>query len=132
MLMFLGLASIWDVIKREIPIWYLTVGTLGVVVLQLVCGSERGSVLVFGSITGIIFLVISRLSREGVGYGDSWMIFILGIFLGIWKLLVVLGIAFLGATVVAGIGMAGHWFNRKSRIPFYPFLLIGFLGVWGW
>lgn len=132
MLLFLGLAAILDVIKKEIPVWYLTVGTVSVIILQVCLGREELGILCSGILVGILFLIFSKISKEGIGYGDSWMILILGIFLGIWKLLVVLGIAFLAATVIAFLGIAGKCFTRKSRIPFYPFLFIGYLGIWGW
>ena len=35
-----------------------------------------------GIAVGISFFFISKYSRESVGYGDSWLILLLGIFLG--------------------------------------------------
>lgn len=129
---FLGVAAIWDLIKREIPIWYLALGTLAAVVCQVRCGKEEIIVLLFGGLTGILFLIISKYSQQELGYGDSWMILILGIMLGVWKLLVVLGIAFLSAAAIAGVGIASRRLTRRSKLPFYPFLFIGYLGVCGW
>ena len=43
---------------------------------------------------GVLFLGFSWATRERMGYGDSWAILILGIFLGLWGLLEVLAAAF--------------------------------------
>lgn len=129
---FLGIASVWDLVKREVPVWYLTVGTLVAIVWQIFGYKGEELLLLFGGLTGIFFFFMSRCTGQAFGYGDSWMILILGITLGIWRLLVALGIAFLGAALIAGIGIASKRLTRKSRIPFFPFLFIGYLGVWGW
>lgn len=44
---------------------------------------------------GILFLLISKVTEEGFGYGDSLAILILGIYLGFWGLIGVLSGAFL-------------------------------------
>ena len=68
----------------------------------------------------------------GIGYGDSWMILNMGIFLGIWNLLGMLMLAFLVAAMAAGAGLwSGKW-KRTTRMSFYPFLLIGYLGTFIW
>ena len=64
--------------------------------------------------------------------GDSWMILNMGIFLGIWNLLGMLMLAFLVAAMAAGAGLwSGKW-KRTTRMSFYPFLLIGYLGTFIW
>ena len=95
-----------------------------------------------GIAVGLCFLGISRLTGEGIGYGDSIMILLLGIYLGIWKLLIVLSGAFfllaLAAVVllsyysIRGKGMAQGTvgmkkISRKYALPFYPFLTCGYI-----
>ena len=56
----------------------------------------------------------------------------MGIFLGIWNLLGMLMLAFLVAAMAAGAGLwSGKW-KRTTRMSFYPFLLIGYLGTFIW
>lgn len=63
---------------------------------------------------------------------NSWMILNMGIFLGIWNLLGMLMLAFLVAAMAAGAGLwSGKW-KRTTRMSFYPFLLIGYLGTFIW
>ena len=95
-------------------------------------GRMHWSVWVAGLGCGIVFLMISKWSQEGIGYGDSWMILNMGIFLGIWNLLGMLMLAFLVAAMAAGAGLwSGKW-KRTTRMSFYPFLLIGYLGTFIW
>lgn len=131
-LLFLGAAAIWDLRMRCVPIGYLLFGTAAVIVLQIGLGRVEWYLCGFGAMFGGIFLLISKCSDEGIGYGDSWMIFNLGIFLGVWRLTAVLFLAFLGVTVAAAFGVASGKYNRKSRIPFLPFLLVGYAGVLLW
>lgn len=76
---------------------------------------------------GFIFLFISRATREGVGYGDSWAILILGSFLGIWDLLMVLFIAFFFLAIFAVIILNVRKMSRTYAIPFFPFLTGGYM-----
>ena len=67
------------------------------------------------------------ITREGMGYGDSWSILILGIYLGVWKLLEVLSTAFMLLGAAAVICLVGKKMSRKYRLPFLPFLAAGYL-----
>ena len=80
-----------------------------------------------GIAVGALFLLVSRITREGMGYGDSWAIFILGIYLGIWKLLEALSAAFLFLGAAAVICLLIKKMSRKYKLPFVPFLAIGYL-----
>lgn len=67
-----------------------------------------------------------------MGYGDSWAILILGIFLGLWGVLEVLAAAFLLLTLVSVVLLARKRMSRRLSVPFYPFLAAGYLiSVWG-
>ena len=128
----LGAAAIWDVRKRCVPAAGLLAGTIAVIAFQIGFGKTEWYLCAFGALCGGMFLLISRYSDEEIGYGDSWMIFNLGMFLGLWRLMAVLLLAFLGAAVAAVCGVAGGKWNRKTTIPFLPFLLAGYVGVLLW
>lgn len=80
---------------------------------------------------GTVFLLVSRWTKEAVGYADSWLIFILGLGLGIRKLLIVLSVAFFCSGILAAVLLFQKQ-KRKKEIAFIPFLLVGYLGVIGW
>lgn len=80
-----------------------------------------------GLLPGACCLVLSWLSREGLGYGDSALILGCGLSLGLWDCLSVL----FSAMLLSGIWAAGLLMTRragrKKEIPFVPFLFFGLL-----
>lgn len=79
-----------------------------------------------GGIVGLVFLGISRITRQALGYGDSLAILILGIFLGMWGVMEVLAGTFLLLAVVSGPILMRRKMSRRYRLPFYPFLTAGY------
>lgn len=132
MLLFLGAGALVDRKEKCVPCAYLAAVTTGCVLFQLMCGQGEWILCGAGAVCGGLFLLLSVYSGEGVGYGDSWMILNLGIFLGIWKLLAVLVLAFGEVSLAAVCGVIRGKYTRKSRIPFFPFLLTGYVGVLLW
>ena len=131
-LFFLGFGAAQDIKYQKISTEYLLAGSCAAILYRALFGRMHWSVWVAGLGCGIVFLMISKWSQEGIGYGDSWMILNMGIFLGIWNLLGMLMLAFLVAVMAAGAGLwSGKW-KRTTRMSFYPFLLIGYLGTFIW
>lgn len=122
--------SVIDIRTRRIPVWSLVVWSIFVCCYQLfqILRGNGDILLVAGGIgIGILSLFISRVTKEGIGYGDSWAVFILGIYLGMWKLIEMLTGALLLLAVYAVICMAVKKMSRKIRLPFFPFLAAGYL-----
>jgi prepilin signal peptidase PulO-like enzyme (type II secretory pathway) len=63
--------------------------------------------------------------KEAMGFGDVKLGLILGGFLGLKTTILTLYLSFLIAGAVSLIGLLGKWINRKSRIPFGPYLACG-------
>ena len=128
----MGFGAAQDIKYQKISTEYLLAGSCAAILYRALFGRMHWSVWVAGLGCGIVFLMISKWSQEGIGYGDSWMILNMGIFLGIWNLLGMLMLAFLVAAMAAGAGLwSGKW-KRTTRMSFYPFLLIGYLGTFIW
>lgn len=119
--------SIVDIYFRKIPIDILILVNLAAVIYQFVIGKADIWLMAGGAGLGVLFLIFSRVTRESMGYGDSWAILILGIYLGIWELIEVLAVAFFTLTIASGVFMIRKRRYRKSGIPFYPFLTVGYL-----
>lgn len=81
-----------------------------------------------GIAIGFLFLGLSKLSGEAIGYGDSWLILVLGIYLGGVKLLQMLFAASCLASIVSMIMCVGFRCGKKHRLPYIPFLTIAYLG----
>lgn len=119
--------AIVDVHYRKIPLDILVLAAVAALLNQIFV--EKGDpLLVLGGVgVGIAFLGISRLTRESVGYGDSLAILILGLCLGLWRLLAVLAVAFLILGIVAMGCLVRRKMSRKKMLPFYPFLMCGYI-----
>ena len=119
--------SVEDVRKRKIPLVILTVGGCMAFLYQLMWGTEDIWEIAAGVGIGVCFLVVGWLTGEKIGYGDGIVIMVLGIYLGIWKLLEVLAGAFFLLAVAGMICLAGMRFSRKQTLPFCPFLTAGYV-----
>ena len=81
-------------------------------------------------VIGSLFIVISKATREGLGYGDSWLMCILGGYLGIWNMLELLVMTWMLTAVVAGIILARSRFKKRTSIPLVPLITVGYIAVW--
>lgn len=120
--------AVVDVRRQRIPVSYLIILAAGSILKQCTGRPEDVWLILGGAGIGCIFLILSKVTEEGLGYGDSLGILILGIGLGTWKLLEVLMATFLLLFVWSMI----IWCIRKKknqRIPFYPFLVSGYFLV---
>lgn len=127
---FLTSGAVMDIQYRSVPGWMLLIEGIMVLIYRVLF--TEGSIYLWaaGGAVGIAFLLVSRGTREGLGYADSITIFLLGIFLGIWELLAVLGTAFLLSGMAAMVCLAiKHW-SRKKTMPFLPFLAAAYLITW--
>ncbi len=122
---YLGILAIGDVRNRTISWLGIVAGFFMLVGSQWFL-SEAYEQRVLGVLLGMLFLVISKVTKESIGYGDSWIFLILGGVMGIWKLLICLIIAFL-TCFVYGIGIiAIKKCRMKEEVPFLPFLFLAY------
>lgn len=121
--------SVTDIHYHKVPADILLMGNIGVVLYQIykACRGEADVWLIAGgAAVGFLFLLLSKVTREGIGYGDSWGILVLGIYLGFWKILEVLAGAFSVLGIVSLVALCVKKMSRKYGIPFFPFLTIGY------
>lgn len=114
---------------RQLPMWLLCLMSIVAAAARLFLIRELTWSAVGGVAVGLLFFGISKVTKEAVGYGDSWLVTILGMYLGGRRLLEVV----LAATVLAGIFSlifcVFRGWDRKRSIPFVPFLTVAYLGV---
>ncbi|MDD3141986.1 MAG: prepilin peptidase [Lachnospiraceae bacterium] len=128
-ILFLSCCGVVDIKERCVPRWLLCMGTGCTVIARIIYGEMPFILWISGAMIGVIFIFVSRGTRESFGYGDSWLILLLGIYLGLWKVLYVLFIAFFSCGLVAMGGILKKKLLKNTTIPFIPFLAIGFWGV---
>lgn len=125
----LGLAGVIDWKKREVPIWLLTTMSVVILLFAIFCEDVDIWYRLAGALLGAVFFVISKFTKEAVGYGDSWLILILGIHMGILVALQVLFAASLMAAIFAIFYLWKCRWKRSATLPFVPFLAIAYAGV---
>lgn len=127
--MLLAVCSVSDWRKKTIPYVFLVVLGMVVVAFTFLCNGTSARMRISGALMGILFLMISKCTHEAIGYGDSWILLLLGIHMGILKVLSVLSVAAVLAAVVSLFFLwKCHW-KRQATLPFVPFLTISYLGV---
>ena len=128
-LFVLGCCSVTDLRRKTISIYLLVIMSMIVVLSFFCCDMENIWMHIGGAGLGILFFIVSRLTKEAVGYGDSWLILLLGARLGIEKVLWLLFVASLGGAFVSLLYLWMHRWNRNATLPFVPFLTLAYLGV---
>ena len=131
---FLMFGSIWDVRKKCVPIMYLYAG--GIVALGYLFAKSlfmRNADIwlcaLCGAGCGLFCLFLSFVSKEKIGYGDGWIVGIVGMLSGIKIVLAVFVTAMFGLAIFSLILLAFKKGNRKTELPFVPFLLSGYVFV---
>lgn len=105
--------------------------TLGLLALACALGADGGDLLraVVGMIgLGLFYLLLRLLSRQGMGGGDVKLAGVVGLYLGWfgWGPLVVGAVAaFLMGGVVAAVLLITRRADRRTAVPFGPYMLAG-------
>lgn len=131
-IILLGMMSVMDIRKRRIPIWSLVVfGLLSVV------GTALLPLNLWTRITGIsiglCMVGMAYVTRGAVGYADGILLLAIGNLFGGEATLQILFYALLPAMGVGMLLMVLHKADRKTTLPFIPFLLFGEVlqVIWG-
>lgn len=128
-LLFFGIGTWFDIRDRELPLTFLMLfGVIGIVCNVLWKYQSLKSV-VMGSIIGGTFLMVGWVSNEEIGYGDGIGLVILGIFEGFRGMIPVLIGAFLFSGIYGLWKLVGLKRSGSDTMPFFPFLLLAFVGV---
>lgn len=106
--------------------WCLIWG-LGAIGYQLFCKKQQ--ILFLGSSLsiGIILLVIAKISRQSIGYGDGIVFLVLGMWIGIWNSIVLLLFALIGSSIVSLFLILVMKKKKTYKIAFIPFVLAAYI-----
>ena len=115
--------------KREIPIWLLLLMSVAVSFFATCCENVSIWYRLAGALFGGVFFLISKFTKEAIGYGDSWLILLLGVHLGILEALQLLFLASVLAAVFAVFYLWKRRWKRSATLPFAPFISIAYIGV---
>lgn len=118
-----------DIRLHRVPVKVLAVSGAAAVLYQFVFGECCVWEILAGAGIGLLFLLIGRITKESVGYGDGWGIFVLGLYLGFGELLTVLLISFFLLAIFAVFVLCLKKMPRKCAFPFFPFLTGGYVAA---
>lgn len=127
-MLFLILCSYLDVKYRKIHVSVYLMFMLMSAVVVACAGRTDWGTLMIGMIPGIIMIVISFISHEKIGYGDSVSIALMGI---LYKYEMVLSVCAVGFEIIflaSFIMLVTGKAKLCDRLPFMPFLMAG--NVW--
>ena len=129
MILLLCIATIGDWKRKTVTVnlllWMSGVAVFAALILRRNSWKE----VALGLLIGLFFLILSKLTEEQIGYGDSWLIGILGVYLGGTDLMVLILAASFTAGIVSLIYCSAHRWSRRHELPFIPFLTMAFVGV---
>lgn len=77
----------------------------------------------------VLFYILSRLTKEGIGMGDVKLIATMGWLIGIADTLLITTISLFVCAVVASISMCVKKKNVHDQVPFGPFMFFGYILV---
>lgn len=127
--LLLAVCSYSDARKKTIPIYLLIIFSVVVVFAAVLCRTVSVQMQVAGALLGVLLLVVSKCSKEAIGYGDSWIMLLLGIQMGCYRAVGVLFSASLLASVLSLFFLWKRRWKRNTTLPFVPFLTISYLGA---
>ena len=121
----LGICSYVDLRYRKVEKRVAGVYAAAVFAGRLAEGGAGITALFTGLVPGILFLFLSFVTRQGIGYGDSILILILGASVGIETELEILLLVFAFSGIWAVVLLFRKRGNVRQEFPFVPFLLAG-------
>lgn len=128
-LIFLGVGSYFDIKNRELPMEFLAAFGVFGIVCNVIGKYQSIKSIVIGCSIGLLFILIGKVTKEAIGYGDGVGLWILGIFEGWDGLIPIVFGAFCLSAVYGLWKIIGLKQCLNDTMPFYPFLLIALVGV---
>lgn len=126
---FLLFSSWLDIKKQEVSVLLLLIYGIAGMVLFVVDKRVSCLSLIGGVAIGVVLIGISRITRGGIGLGDGGMVCITGIYLGACKNVELLLMALIYAAAWSVALIVLKKAKRKTRIPFVPFLALGYISL---
>lgn len=129
LLLWLWAAAELDLKYRHLNLVFLCISFTAGFALQSISGTLALWELLAGAGLGAGFALISKASREAIGYGDSFCIAVCGAWLGFYENIFLLMCSFLILAVFAMAALTLRKLKVKETLPFVPFLLAGYIAL---
>lgn len=119
----LGIEDLWKKQISSLPLLLMAVAGGGI---SLALGDWGDWTALWRLLPGGVMLLLAWLTRESIGYGDGFVVLCLGCFLDFWKIVDICMAALTLSGFVALFMLLVKKKNRKTQMPFVPFLLVGY------
>ena len=124
-ILVLIICTITDLKERKIYSKYCFINIACALAVHIYNRDMFWGYLVGGVALGIVFVIVSIVSKEALGMGDAFMILTLGSIIGIKENFEILLWSFIICGVVSIIEVLLRKRKLNSKIPFAPYLLAG-------
>ena len=102
---------------------------MAAILIANMVGKDMGiSACLIGMTLGAVLVAVSKWSKEALGIGDALLILMIGMGMGIYQTALVVFYALFVTSVVCAVLLMMKRVGKKTRIPFVPFLLLGYVG----
>lgn len=128
-LLFLFVAAFIDYRKKEIPIILPIVGFIPALILSLITKTPVFLDMVLGCLIGSLSIILSKITKQAIGYGDGMILICTGAALGFLRNLTMVILALIIAACTCALLMFIKRRKTKDDVAFIPFLLGGYVAT---
>ena len=128
--LYLLWGTIQDLKEKKISLVYLKIGlAIGILfLLEKIIGQKLAVVEVFLSfVPGIIFLLLGKMSKEKIGFGDGWLFLIIACWMETKEIWILWQVSLSLCSIFSIVMLMAKKFNTKYCIPFIPFVWLAHL-----
>ena len=133
MTLYLLWGTLQDVKEKKISVTYLKIGALLsflYLLWEIWNKNMRGKEVMLSLLPGVIFLLLSKLTKEKVGVGDGFVFLVIGICLGSSMTWMVCQLGLILSSVYSLLILLLKRGNRESQIAFIPFIWLAHFLLW--
>lgn len=131
--LFLAVCAVFDGLQRQIPLAAVWLGMLMAICLRMGGIIGEGNLLsaALALVPGTMIFLLAFLTKEKIGYGDGWVLLMIGLFTDFSRCFLILLTGLLAESLVVLVMLVLRKVRRDKEIAFCPFLLLG-MGVLLW
>ncbi len=129
LIIYLVFCSYSDIKNKYIPYMPTIIIFILLSILQfasVIISNKNILLFIISFIPGLIMLLLSYITRESIGYGDSILLALCTICIGIWNGIFVIMCAFIYAAIFS-LFLLFKGKKHRETIPFIPFIFLSLL-----
>lgn len=124
---YLAVASLMDIKTKKVSVRLAVLAGLTAAGMWMFFSEMEFGEWIFGILPGLCLLLLGKVTGEAIGYGDGAAVIVCGMFLGFRDCVGVLMLGLFLTCPVSLFLIVCRRATRKSRMPFLPFLLAGYI-----